>query len=161
MPIEGWTQSLTAGPLLLIAAAAIVVLLFLIIKLRIHAFVSLIIISLVTAFATGIPTSQIVTVLVGSFGSTLGAVALLVGLGAMLGRLVETSGGAKVLADYLIRVFGENRAPFALGVASLIFGFPIFFDAGLVVMRPSSSPSHAGSAGVSCGTACPRRVPSP
>ncbi|MBG6226343.1 GntP family gluconate:H+ symporter [Arthrobacter sp. CAN_A2] len=136
MPIEGWTQSLTAGPLLLIAAAAILALLFLIIKLRIHAFVSLILVSLATAFATGIPTSQIVPVLVSSFGNTLGAVALLVGLGAMLGRLVETSGGAKVLADYLIRVFGEHRAPLALGVASLIFGFPIFFDAGLVVMLP-------------------------
>ncbi|MBG6183595.1 GntP family gluconate:H+ symporter [Arthrobacter sp. CAN_A214] len=136
MTIEGWTQSLSAGPLLLIAAAAILVLLFLIIKLRVHAFVSLILISLATAFATGIPTDQIVTVLVGGFGSTLGAVALLVGLGAMLGRLVETSGGARVLADYLIRVFGEKRAPFALGVASLIFGFPIFFDAGLVVMLP-------------------------
>ncbi|WP_434995429.1 GntP family permease [Arthrobacter sp. Ld5] len=136
MPIEGWTQSLTAGPLLLIAAAAILALLFLIIKVRIHAFVALILISLLTAFATGIPTSQIVPVMVSSFGSTLGAVALLVGLGAMLGRLVETSGGAKVLADYLIRVFGEHRAPFALGVASLIFGFPIFFDAGLVVMLP-------------------------
>ncbi len=74
--------------------------------------------------------------LVGSFGSTLGTVALLVGLGAMLGRLVETSGGAKTLADTLIRIFGEKRAPFALGVASLIFGFPIFFDAGLVVMLP-------------------------
>jgi len=136
MTVEGWTQSLTAGPLLLIAAGAILVLLFLIIKLRVHAFVALILISLVTAFATGIPTSQIVTVLSGSFGSTLGAVALLVGLGAMLGRLVETSGGAKALADTLIAAFGERRAPLALGVASLVFGFPIFFDAGLVVMLP-------------------------
>ncbi|MFS4504930.1 GntP family permease [Clavibacter sp. Sh2141] len=136
MTIEDWTQTLTAGPLLLIAAGAIAVLLFLIITLRVHAFVALILVSLITAFATGIPTSQIVTVLVGSFGSTLGAVALLVGLGAMLGRLVETSGGAKTLADTLIRLFGEKRAPFALGVASLIFGFPIFFDAGLVVMLP-------------------------
>ncbi len=136
MIVEDWTQTLSAGPLLLIALAAILVLLFLIIKLRLHAFVALILISLLTAFATGIPTSQIITVLVGSFGSTLGAVALLVGLGAMLGRLVETSGGAKVLADYLIRAFGEKRAPLALGVASLVFGFPIFFDAGLVVMLP-------------------------
>ena len=75
-------------------------------------------------------------VLVKNFGGTLGSVALLVGLGAMLGRLVETSGGAQTLAEALIRIFGENRAPFALGVASLIFGFPIFFDAGLVVMLP-------------------------
>ncbi|MCC3266162.1 GntP family permease [Arthrobacter gengyunqii] len=136
MTIEGWSQTLGAGPLLLIAGGAIALLLFLILKLRLHAFVALILVSLLTAFATGIPTGSIVTVLTGSFGSTLATVALLVGLGAMLGRLVETSGGAKVLAETLIRVFGEKRAPFALGVASLIFGFPIFFDAGLVVMLP-------------------------
>jgi len=46
------------------------------------------------------------------------------------------TGGAKVLADTLIGRFGKERAPFALGVASLLFGFPIFFDAGLVVMMP-------------------------
>ena len=136
MTIEGWTQTLGAGPLLLIAAGAIALLLFLILKLRVHAFVSLILVSLLTAFATGIPTASVVPVLTSSFGSTLATVALLVGLGAMLGRLVETSGGAKVLAETLIRVFGEKRAPLALGVASLIFGFPIFFDAGLVVMLP-------------------------
>ncbi len=136
MTIEGWTQTLGAGPLLLIAAAAIAVLLFLIIKLRMHALLALILVSLATAFATGIPADKVVSVLVGGFGTTLGAVALLVGLGAMLGRIVETSGGAKALADYLINLFGEKRAPFALGLASLIFGFPIFFDAGLVVMLP-------------------------
>ena len=136
MEIDGWTQTLGAGPLLLIAAAAIAVLLVLIIKLRIHAFVALILVSLLTAFATGIPANQVVPALTSGFGSTLATVALLVGLGAMLGRLVETSGGAKVLADSLIGKFGEKRAPLALGVASLIFGFPIFFDAGLVVMLP-------------------------
>jgi GntP family gluconate:H+ symporter len=136
MTIEGWTQTLGAGPLLLIAAAAIAVLLFLIIRLRMHALLALIVVSLATAFATGIPANQVVPVLVNGFGTTLGTVALLVGLGAMLGRIVETSGGAKVLADYLIGIFGEKRAPFALGLASLIFGFPIFFDAGLVVMLP-------------------------
>ncbi len=136
MTIEGWTQTLGAGPLLLIAATAIAVLLFLIIRLRVHALLALIIVSLATAFATGIPADKVVTVLVSGFGTTLGAVALLVGLGAMLGRIVETSGGAKALADYLINLFGEKRAPLALGIASLIFGFPIFFDAGLVVMLP-------------------------
>ena len=136
MEIEGWSQTLTAGPLLLIAAAAIAVLLVLIITFRVHAFLALIIISALTAFATGIPTSQVVPVLLYGFGNTLASVALLVGLGAMLGRLLETSGGAQVLADRLIRAFGEKRAPLALGVASLLFGFPIFFDAGLVVMLP-------------------------
>ncbi|GAA3706127.1 GntP family permease [Zhihengliuella alba] len=136
MTIEGWTQTLGAGPLLAIAGAAVLLLLFLIIKLRVHAFVALILISLLTAFATGIPAGSVIDTLTDGFGSTLASVALLVGLGAMLGRLVEKSGGAKILADTLINTFGEKRAPFALGVASLLFGFPIFFDAGLVVMLP-------------------------
>lgn len=136
MTLDDWTQTLPAGALLGIALAAIALLLVLIIWLKVHAFIALVLVSLITAFATGIPTSLIVPTAVSGFGSTLGSVALLVALGAMLGRIVETSGGAKVLADNLVSVFGEKRAPFALGIASLIFGFPIFFDAGLVVMLP-------------------------
>ncbi|PJO78186.1 GntP family permease [Neisseria brasiliensis] len=135
--MDGWTQTLSAGTLLGIAAAAIALILVMIVKFRIHALVTLVLVSLLTAIATGLPMGNIVNdVLVKNFGGTLGGVALLVGLGAMLGRLVETSGGAQSLADALIRMFGEKRAPFALGVASLIFGFPIFFDAGLMVMLP-------------------------
>jgi GntP family gluconate:H+ symporter len=136
MAPEGWEQTLTAGPLLAIAGAAIAVLLILIIGVRLHAFLALIVVSLLTALAAGLPPGDVVNVLTGGFGQTLGSVALLVGLGAMLGRMVETSGGAKVMSDSLINRFGEKRAPLALGVASLLFGFPIFFDAGLVVMLP-------------------------
>ncbi|QAV71289.1 GntP family permease [Salinibacterium sp. UTAS2018] len=122
--------------LLLLAAGAIALLLLLIIVGRVHAFLSLIIVSLVTAVAAGIPTNQIIPTLTSGFGGTLASVALLVGLGAMLGRMLEMSGGAQVLADSLIGRFGEKRAPLALAVASLMMGFPIFFDAGLVVMLP-------------------------
>ena len=122
--------------LLLIAIGAIALLLVMIITLRIHAFLALIIVSLITAIASGIPPGSIITTLTAGFGSTLASVALLVGLGAMLGRMLETSGGATVLTDSLIRAFGEKRAPLALSIASLMMGFPIFFDAGLVVMLP-------------------------
>lgn len=133
---EDWSQTLTTGPLLAIAAAAIAVLLFLIIKLKLHAFPALVLVSLGTAFAAQVPPAAIVATLTDGFGTTLASVALLVGLGAMLGRLIEVSGGARTMAEALVRRFGERRAPFALGVASLLFGFPIFFDAGLVVMLP-------------------------
>lgn len=129
-------QTLGAGTLISIAAGAVALLLVLIIQFRIHAFVSLILVSFLTALVTGIPAGNILTTLTSAFGSTLGGVALLVGLGAMLGRLLEVSGGAQALADDLVRRFGEKRAPLALGIASLFFGFPIFFDAGLVVMLP-------------------------
>jgi GntP family gluconate:H+ symporter len=122
--------------LILIMLAAILLLLVLIIKFKVHAFVALLIVSLLTALVTGIPIDKILPTLLGGFGSTLASVALLVGLGAMIGRLLEITGGAKVLADTLINKFGEKRAPLALGIASLLFGFPIFFDAGLVVMLP-------------------------
>lgn len=134
MTIEDWTQTLTAGPLLAIAAAAVALLFVLIMKLKVHAFPALILVSVLTAIAAGIPTAQVVPVMLSGFGSTLASVALLVGLGAMLGILIQTSGGAQVLAHKLISVFGEKRAPIALGVTSMLFGFPIFFDAGLVVM---------------------------
>jgi gluconate:H+ symporter, GntP family len=127
---------LSTGPLLLIALAAVLLLLFLIIRVKLHAFVALILVSFVTALATRIPTSEIADVLVDGLGTTLGNVALLVALGAMLGVLLEKSGGAKVLADALVGRFGDERAPLALGVAALLFGLPIFFDAGLVVFLP-------------------------
>ncbi|WP_249523168.1 GntP family permease [Modestobacter marinus] len=128
--------ALGTTPLLLIAVGAVAVLLVLIMKFKVHAFVALVLVSLLTALATGIPIGDVIDTLLAGFGSTLAAVALLVGLGAMIGKLLEVTGGATVLADSLINRFGEKRAPLALGVASLLFGFPIFFDAGFVVFLP-------------------------
>jgi len=122
--------------LLLIAAGAVALLLTLIMGLKLHAFLSLVLVSVVTAVAVGFEFAEIPDVLLYGFADTIGSVALLVAFGVMLGRLLEVTGGAQVLADTLIGRFGEKRAPFALGVAALIFGFPIFFDAGLVVFLP-------------------------
>ena len=125
-----------ATTLLLIAAGAVALLLFLIIKVNLHAFVALVLVSLLTALAAGIPVADVPDALSFGFSNTLGSVALLVGFGVMIGRLLEITGGAQVLADTLIGRFGEKRAPLAIGVAALLFGFPIFFDAGLVVFLP-------------------------
>ena len=81
--------------LLAIAVVAIAALLFMIIKLRVHAFFALIIISVLTALAAGIGVGDVVSVVVAGFSTTVGTVALLVGFGAVLGRLVEVSGGAQ------------------------------------------------------------------
>ncbi len=136
MDMDTWEPVLGTGPLLAIAAAAIALILFLVMRLKLHAFVALIVASIFTALAAGIPVDGVMPTLMQGFSSTLGNIALLVGLGAMIGRLVEASGGAQSLADALVKRFGEDKAPFALGLASLIMGFPIFFDAGLIVMLP-------------------------
>ncbi|MBI9001388.1 GntP family permease [Corynebacterium sp. CCM 9185] len=134
--MDTWQQTMGTAPLLGIAVGAIAVILFLVIRLKMHAFLVLVLVSAGTALAAGLPVAAVLPTMTEGFGRTLAGVALLVGLGAMLGRLVEISGGARSLAESLTGTFGDNRAPLALGIASLIMGFPIFFDAGLIVMLP-------------------------
>ena len=122
--------------LLLTGLTMVLVLMGLIIVARVHALIALITVSLITALVTGIGAADVLPVMMQGFGSTLAAVALLVGLGGMIGKLLESSGGADVLAQRMISLFGLERAPLALGITSLLFGFPIFFDAGLIVMMP-------------------------
>lgn len=122
--------------LVIIAVVAIAVLLVLIVKVRLHAFFSLIVVSVLTGLAAGIGMGDVVSVVIDGFSTTVGTVALLVGFGAVLGRLVEMTGGAQTLADKMLQRFGEKRAPLALAVASLFYAFPIFLDAGFIVMLP-------------------------
>ena len=125
-----------AAALIAIAVVAVAVLLVLIIKVRLHAFFALIVVSVLTGIAAGIGIGDVVSVVIAGFSNTVGTVALLVGFGAVLGRLVEMTGGAQVLADRMLARFGEEKAPLALAVASLFYAFPIFLDAGFIVMLP-------------------------
>ncbi|QIK68224.1 GntP family permease [Nocardioides sp. HDW12B] len=134
--MEAIAPAYGAATLMIIAALAVALLLVLIMKVKLHAFVALVLVSVVTAVAAGIPVGDVPDALIYGFADTIGSVALLVGFGVMIGRLLEVTGGAQVLADTLINRFGEKRAPLALGVAALLFGFPIFFDAGLMVFLP-------------------------
>ncbi|WP_308817364.1 GntP family permease [Pseudonocardia alni] len=129
-------QRLTTGPLLIIAGVAVAALLVMILVLKLHALIALVITSVGTAFATRIPPGEILDVVLGGFGETLGEIALLLAFGVMFARLIESSGGTRTLSDALIARLGEKRAPLALGIASLLFGFPIFFDAAFMVMLP-------------------------
>ena len=69
-------------------------------------------------------------------GGILGHVAIIIGLGTMLGAILEVSGGAEVLSARLLNLFGEKRAPLAMGLTGLIFGIPVFFDVGIFVLAP-------------------------
>jgi GntP family gluconate:H+ symporter len=70
------------------------------------------------------------------FGGILGHIALIIGLGTLIGAVLEWSGGAEVLTGQLLRIFGEDRAPLAMGLSGLIFGIPVFFDVGIFVFAP-------------------------
>ncbi|GHE86570.1 gluconate:H+ symporter, GntP family protein [Amycolatopsis deserti] len=138
-----WLQHSTPG-LLTLAAVSIAVLLVMIIRFKTEPFIALIIIGLLTALAAGLPVGTIVgtaqktsdSLLEKGFGGILGHIAAIIGLGTLLGAILEKSGGARVLTGALLRAFGEKRAPLAMGLAGLIFGVPVFFDIGIFVLAP-------------------------
>jgi GntP family gluconate:H+ symporter len=134
----------TAG-LLTIAALGIVLLLVLIIKVRLQPFVALLAVSIAVGLAAGLSVTELfgtvqrsdaVSLIESGMGGTLGHVAIIIGLGTMLGAVLEVSGGAEVLASRLLGLFGEKRAPLAMGLTGLIFGIPVFFDVGIFVLAP-------------------------
>ncbi|HET6872392.1 MAG TPA: gluconate:H+ symporter [Sporolactobacillaceae bacterium] len=122
--------------LLLVALLAIFLLFFLIIRTKLHAFVALLLVSLLLGIASGMPLDSVIQSVEQGMGGTLGYVAVIVGLGAMFGKILELSGGAERLAQTLIKVLGESRAPLALGFTGLIVAIPVFFEVGLVILIP-------------------------
>lgn len=134
----------TAG-LLTVAALGILLLLFLIIKARLQPFVALLTVSIAVGLAAGLSVTELfgtvqrsdaVSLIESGMGGTLGHIAIIIGLGTMLGAVLEVSGGAEVLASRLLELFGEKRAPLAMGLTGLIFGIPVFFDVGIFVLAP-------------------------
>jgi GntP family gluconate:H+ symporter len=69
-------------------------------------------------------------------GSTLGLIAVVVGLGTMLGKLLAESGGATVIAETLIRRLGRGRLDWAMLLSAFVIGLPVFFGVGLVLLVP-------------------------
>ena len=127
---------MSTGLLLGIALAAIAVLLILVVNVKMSAFVAMLLVSLGTALVTGIAPEEVVATLQGGMGKTLGSVMIVVGLGAMLGRIIETAGGADSLARTFTAKLGEKRVIAAVVAASFILGIPVFFDVGFIILAP-------------------------
>jgi len=122
--------------LIFIAVLGVALLLFLVIVARIQAFVALLIASLFVAVIGGIPPGEIAGVIQEGMGNTLGYIAIVIGLGAMFGELLQASGGAETISNTLIKRFGDEKAPWALGFTGLIVAIPVFFDVTLILFIP-------------------------
>ncbi|MEW2438292.1 gluconate:H+ symporter [Streptomyces caniferus] len=157
----------TAG-LLTVAALGIALLLVLIIKVRLQPFVALLTVSIAVGLSAGLSVTELfgtvqksdaVSMIETGMGGILGHVAIIIGLGTMLGAILEVSGGAEVLSSRLLRLFGEKREPLAMGLTGLIFGIPVFFDVGIFVLAPivyaaakrSQAPDKLGAGGTPTG----------
>ncbi|MEO1435024.1 MAG: SLC13 family permease, partial [Bacteroidota bacterium] len=122
--------------ILVAVGLGIVVLLVLILGFRIQAFVSLLIASITVGVLAGMAPADIIGTMKIGMGNTLGFVAVVVGLGAMFGAMLEHSGGANALANYLLQVFGERRASWALMLTGFLVAIPVFFDVAFIILVP-------------------------
>lgn len=121
---------------LLIVALGVIVLLIMIMKFNINTFISLVVVSFLIALALGMPISEIVSTIESGMGGTLGGIALVFGLGAILGKLIADAGGAQRIAMTLIDRFGEKKIQWAVVAAGFILGIALFFEVGLVLLIP-------------------------
>jgi len=92
--------------------------------------------SMALGIASGMAPEKVLKSIQVGFGDALGFIAVVVGLGAMIGRFLEQSGGGRALADWLLAKFGKDRAAWALLVAGFLVGLPLFFEVGVVIMAP-------------------------
>lgn len=122
--------------LICILLAGIGLIILLITKFKLHAFLALILAALFMALCTGVPLAKIIPSLEEGVGGTLGFIALVIGLGSILGKMLEVSGGANVIAQTMIRKMGQKRASWAMMLVGFIAGIPVFSDVGFVLLVP-------------------------
>ncbi len=122
--------------LLWIVLAGMAILLILILWVRLHAFLALLIASLFTAITAGLPAASALQSMQDGMGSTLGYVATIIGLGALLGAMLEATGGIEVISNWLLKKLGSKRSPTAMGIAGLVISIPVFFDVAFILLVP-------------------------
>lgn len=122
---------------ILITLGAVLLLLGLIIGLRWHAFIALMVVAILAGLALGMPPENVFTTLQKGIGSTLGGIAVILGLGAVLGGVISDTGAAHVISHRLIGD-GSNpdRAIWTIGLVAFLIGIPLFYNAAFVLLAP-------------------------
>ncbi|MEI7024830.1 GntT/GntP/DsdX family permease [Paenibacillus sp. y28] len=122
--------------LLLYAVISILGLILLIAKVKMNPFVALIIGAVFMGLIAGMPLNSIVKAYQEGVASVLGFIAIVLGLGTMLGKLMAESGGAERIARTLVGVFGEKNVHWAMMIVAVICGIPVFIQVGIVLLFP-------------------------
>lgn len=122
--------------LISVLIASIVLVVFCITKLKIHAFLSLSLASIFVALITDVNLSKIGSILERGVGGTLGFLAIIIGCGSILGKMLEISGGAQKIAISLLNLLGKKRANTVMMLVGFIAGIPVFVEVGFVLLVP-------------------------
>src|SRR5882762_2499191 len=119
----------------LIILFAIAIQVFLTIK-KVSPFLSLLIVSIIAGLLLGLKPEDLLRSIEKGVGSTMGSVALIICLGAILGKVLEVTGAAEKIATTLIKKFGEKNIQWAVLLAGFLIGIPLYYNAGFIILVP-------------------------
>lgn len=121
---------------LIIIAFGVLMLLILMLPFRVNGFIALILVALSVGVLEGMPIMEVIKSIKNGVGGTLGSLALIMGFGAMLGKLLADCGGAQRIATTLIATFGDKKIQWAVTLTGFIVGFALFYEVGFVLLLP-------------------------
>lgn len=128
--------TVSSSQMLLGLGLGIIVLIFLSLKTKVHTFIALIIASIITGLVGGLPVVSVMKSITEGFGNTLRSTGIIIGLGVMMGIILEESGAAEQLAFTIIKKIGKNKEEWALGLTGYLVSIPVFADSALVILTP-------------------------
>jgi len=118
-----------------IVLLGILLLIFLIVK-KVNAMLALLAVSVITGLSLQMPVNKVMASINTGIGSTLGSIAMVLALGAMLGKIIEDNGVAKKIVQTLINIFKVKNIQWAVLLTGILVGIPLFYNAGFVVLIP-------------------------
>lgn len=121
-------------PTLLYLLIVIVLLVLATVKFKLHPFLSLIIASLLIGFAVGLEPVRLITIITDGFGNTLKSIGFIIAFGTIIGVYLEKSGGAKTMAETVLKLIGEKKSALAMNLTGFIVSIPVFCDSGFIVL---------------------------
>lgn len=120
----------------IIVAFGVILLLVLMMKFKLNGFISLLLVSLVVGILEGMPLNEVVTSMENGIGGQVKSLILILGFGAMLGKILAECGAAQRIANTMVSKFGIKRIQWAMIVTALIIGITMFFEAGFIILIP-------------------------
>jgi GntP family gluconate:H+ symporter len=128
-------MTLTHPALLIITAFIVLALIVAVARLRVPAFIALLLAALAVGVCSGLTIPQTARAFQDGVGNILGSIAMIIGLGTVLGKLLAESGGAQVIAEKMLGCVSERWLPWMMGLLGFLIG-PVFFSLGLILLAP-------------------------
>ncbi len=122
--------------LLVVFVLSIIFIIWATAKIRLHAFIALLLAAYFVGICSKMSLPDIVTTISKGFGNTIGYIGIVIAAGTIIGTFLEKSGGALSMADALLRIVGKSKSPLAMAITGFIVSIPVFCDSGFVIMAP-------------------------